>query len=111
MVNYGSPLVLATYLHRIGRAGRFGIIKFRIAKIMLFAGNEYTKYVCASGTQGAAFTIISNDKELKLFSDFAVEGKLRTKLLRAEENLPSNLIYDDKFFSRSEEFRVSDSTT
>ncbi|CAG9532437.1 unnamed protein product [Cercopithifilaria johnstoni] len=80
VVNYGSPLVLATYLHRIGRAGRFG-------------------------TQGAAFTILSSGKELKIFSDFAVEGKLRTKLLRAGENWPSNLIYDDGFFSRSEDFR------
>ncbi|VDK76947.1 unnamed protein product [Litomosoides sigmodontis] len=81
VVNYGSPFVLATYLHRIGRAGRFG-------------------------TQGAAFTIIGNDKESKLFSDLVVEGKLRTKLLRAEENLPSNLIYDDEFFSRSEDFHL-----
>ncbi|VIO87245.1 Uncharacterized protein BM_BM5608 [Brugia malayi] len=80
VVNYGSPLILATYLHRIGRAGRFG-------------------------TQGAAFTIINSDKELKLFSDFVVEGKLRTKLLRAREEWPSNLIYDDGFFNSSEDFR------
>ncbi|EJW81037.1 DEAD/DEAH box helicase [Wuchereria bancrofti] len=80
VVNYGSPLMLATYLHRIGRAGRFG-------------------------TQGAAFTIINSDKELKLFSDFVVEGKLRTKLLRAREEWPSNLIYDDGFFNSSEDFR------
>ncbi|VBB32058.1 unnamed protein product, partial [Acanthocheilonema viteae] len=79
VVNYGSPFVLATYLHRIGRAGRFG-------------------------TQGAAFTIINSDKELKLFSDFAVEGKLRIKLLRARNNWPSSLIYDDEFFNRSEDF-------
>ncbi|VDO23096.1 unnamed protein product [Brugia timori] len=80
VVNYGSPLILATYLHRIGRAGRFG-------------------------TQGAAFTIINSDKELKLFSDFVVEGKLRTKLLRAREEWPSSLIYDDGFFNSSEDFR------
>ncbi|MCP9265754.1 putative ATP-dependent RNA helicase DDX20 [Dirofilaria immitis] len=72
VINYESPLVLATYLHRIGRAGRFG-------------------------TQGAAFTILNSDKELKLFSDFAVEGKLRIKLLQAREDWPTNLIYDDEF--------------
>ncbi|KAM3725732.1 putative ATP-dependent RNA helicase [Dirofilaria immitis] len=79
VINYESPLVLATYLHRIGRAGRFG-------------------------TQGAAFTILNSDKELKLFSDFAVEGKLRIKLLQAREDWPTNLIYDDEFFRSSEDF-------
>lgn len=72
----------------------------------VFAVNGYTKYVCSSGTQGAAFTIINSDKELKLFSDFAVEGKLQIKLLRAREDWPSNLIYDDGFFNSSEDFRV-----
>lgn len=73
---------------------------------MQFAENEYAKYLYSSGTQGAAFTIINSDKELKLFSDFISEGKLRTKLLRVEEDWPDNLIYDNEFFNGSEDFRV-----
>lgn len=74
--------------------------------VVLFCCSEFAKHVYSLGTQGAAFTIVNNDKELKMFSDFIIEGKLQTKLLRTKDDWPSNLIYNDEFFSSCEKFRV-----
>lgn len=66
-------------------------------------------YIRLSGTHGAAITVINSDKDLKLFSDIFIGGKLRLKLLRSErsEEWPSNLIYNEEYFDNSDDFCVN----
>ncbi|VDM95834.1 unnamed protein product [Thelazia callipaeda] len=60
------------------------------------------------GTHGASFTFINDRKSLKTFSDIAVEGKLRLKVLDLSNRWPNDLIYNEEFFDRSQDFCEED---
>uniref|UniRef100_A0A914QWQ8 ATP-dependent RNA helicase n=1 Tax=Panagrolaimus davidi TaxID=227884 RepID=A0A914QWQ8_9BILA len=70
--NFGVPSNLETYLHRIGRAGRYG-------------GN------------GASITILTSKQEVSSFSKMAVSGNLNVKLLDIKNRIPYDLTYNDKY--------------
>uniref|UniRef100_A0A0N5AIH9 RNA helicase n=1 Tax=Syphacia muris TaxID=451379 RepID=A0A0N5AIH9_9BILA len=82
IINMGVPTDCETYLHRIGRAGRFG-------------------------GYGAAFTILASRKEVRKFSAFVKEGSLRVRFLDSRDSFPPTLCQDEAFYNSCAEFIVS----
>ncbi|VDM43561.1 unnamed protein product [Toxocara canis] len=80
VVNVGCPMSSETYLHRIGRAGRFG-------------------------GYGASVTILSMGKDVKRFIELVKTGNLRVKLLHLTEDIPRDLCQNQSFYDCSSDFK------
>lgn len=80
VVNMGPPPNCETYLHRIGRAGRFG-------------------------GYGAAFTILSRGKEVGRFVEMAKNNDLHVKLLDLSKKYPIDLCSNESFHSSCKDFK------
>ncbi|KJH49494.1 DEAD/DEAH box helicase [Dictyocaulus viviparus] len=86
VVNLGSAINVETYLHRIGRAARFGML---------------WKY--SSGGYGAAVTILSDSREISRFKAIAREGGINVRNLDLEV-LPPDLTVNQSFFDLCSHF-------
>lgn len=73
VVNVDAAANEETYFHRIGRAARFG-------------------------AQGAAVTLLEDEKALKCFTALAYRGKVTVKRVQRVENLPSDLSKNTDFW-------------
>ncbi|KAI1725138.1 DEAD/DEAH box helicase domain-containing protein [Ditylenchus destructor] len=84
VINLECPHSAESYLHRIGRAGRFG-------------------------TKGTAITILSSPKEHHRFKIFSAKGDLRVKTLDLRVPIPTDLILNRTFFESSKDFQTKQS--
>uniref|UniRef100_A0AC34FKZ6 ATP-dependent RNA helicase n=1 Tax=Panagrolaimus sp. ES5 TaxID=591445 RepID=A0AC34FKZ6_9BILA len=74
--NVGVPATLETYLHRIGRAGRYG-------------GN------------GASITLLTTQQDVANFVRMTAAGGLNVKYLDISTDIPYDLTYNGNFYSES----------
>lgn len=82
IVNIECPQSAEVYLHRIGRAGRFG-------------------------TRGASFTILSNPIEVHRFGLMARAANFNVKMVDFRDGFPSDLVINaEYFFNFAKEFTV-----
>uniref|UniRef100_A0A915BI52 RNA helicase n=1 Tax=Parascaris univalens TaxID=6257 RepID=A0A915BI52_PARUN len=80
VVNVGCPLSAEIYLHRIGRAGRFG-------------------------GYGASVTILSMGKDVRRFAEIMKQANLKVKLLHLMKEYPRDLCQNQLFYESSADFR------
>uniref|UniRef100_F1KVJ5 ATP-dependent RNA helicase DDX20 n=1 Tax=Ascaris suum TaxID=6253 RepID=F1KVJ5_ASCSU len=80
VVNVGCPLSAEIYLHRIGRAGRFG-------------------------GYGVSITILSMGKDVKRFTEIMKQANLKVKLLHLMKEYPRDLCQNQLFYESSSDFK------
>ncbi|VDK57378.1 unnamed protein product [Anisakis simplex] len=80
VLNFGAPLSSETYLHRIGRAGRFG-------------------------GYGIAITLLTCGKEVKRFMNLMETAHLKVKLLHLTQQYPRDLCNNQTFYDSSSFFK------